>query len=195
MIKSATVWGFLLALALAVGVFFGRDRSTPLEALKSSSDRSARVRLEDFVFYRYKGQAVNANFSAKLGLFYEPNIVEMHGNLHGEQYRRGKLETLRSEIGHAIFSSNSLNALMRDGTLVRAYVEDNVIMELDGNLLKTEQAEYIASRQILRSHRAIRVIGPSRVFDGDDGFTYDVDREVLTMSGLIQGVVSGQPRY
>jgi LPS export ABC transporter protein LptC len=189
--KKIVIAGFLVCLALAFYVFLTREDRTRKDA-QAEAQKQPRVVLEDFSIYRYEAEALVGKLTSRLGHFYEPNIVELDGEVRGERINgEGERETLGAESATAYMKSNSLMKLMDQTTeLDRAELNGFVEVGLKEHLLSTDYAEFVNSDKLVRSPRPVRVEGPGRVFMGDEGFQYEVETQILEMKGPVKGVVS-----
>lgn len=189
--KKLVIAGFLLCLGFAFYVFFTREhRARRVEVVDSS--KQPRLALEDFSLYRYEGESLVAKLTARLGHFYDPNILELDGEIRGERINdEGERETLAAESATAYMKSNSLMKLVDQKTeLDRAELNGFVEVGLKEHLLSTDYAEFLNDDKMVRSRRPVRVEGPGRVFIGDEGFKYELENQVLEMQGPVKGVVS-----
>ena len=189
--KRLVIVGFLLSLALGLYVFVTRDTKSLKENLSKGSIRDPRARLEDFVVYRYEGDLLKAKLKARVGDFYEPNVVQLDGEIRGERLTSaGERETLGAESVTAYFKSTSLTKMLdQSSELDRAELTGFVEVGMKEHLLTTDYAEYVNSEKVVRSVRPVRVEGPGRVFMGEEGFTYELATQVLNMIGQIKGEV------
>ena len=188
--KKITITAFLLCLALAVGVYLTREQKVLRQSLQDDGDRDPRIVLEDFVVYRYAGDALKARIMARLGHFYEPNVVELDGEIRAERLTDDGHETLGAESATAYFNATSLSRMMSDAQLDRAELAGFVEVGIKDHLLTTDYAEYINATKMVRSVRPVRVEGLRRVFTGEDGFTYDLATQMLEMFGTVKGVMT-----
>lgn len=190
------VVGVLLALVCALTVFFARDHGNLVDQFEQGLDNEPRVVIDDFNVYRYDGHKVVSSFSAKLGHFLEPNVIEVYAAVRGTRYRKDSVESIRSEVAKAFLKSNSLSEILKDKepALARAEVEDQVRIGLRDNIMRTEFAEYLASKDIFTTREPVQVDGPNRTFVGEKGFDYDLKKEVLNMPGEVKGVVVPENR-
>ena len=97
MAKKLTILAFLLSLGLAAFVYFSREKKSLRENLSKRSQREPRLVLENFTFYKYTGDALTGRIGARLGHFYEPNVVELDGEIKGERLNGGGRETVSAE--------------------------------------------------------------------------------------------------
>ena len=180
--KKLVIVGFLLSLALGLYVFVTRDTKSLKENLSKGSIRDPRARLEDLL---------KAKLKARVGDFYEPNVVQLDGEIRGERLTpAGERETLGAESVTAYFKSTSLTKMLdQSSELDRAELTGFVEVGMKEHLLTTDYAEYVNSEKVVRSVRPVRVEGPGRVFMGDEGFTYELANQVLNMIGQIKGEV------
>lgn len=189
--KKLVIAGFLICLGLAFYVFLTREiKSRRTDAVDPS--KQPRVVLEDFSIYRYEGETLIAKLTSRLGHFYEPNVVELDGEVRGERINgAGDRETLEAESATAYMRSSSLTKLMDQKTeLDRAELNGFVEVGLKEHVLSTDYAEFVNSDKLVQSQRPVRVEGPGRVFLGDEGFKYGVESQVLEMQGVVKGVVA-----
>lgn len=188
--RKITMGAFLLCLGLAIWVYVTREQKALRQSIKDQGDRDPRIVMEDFIVYRYTGDALRARIRARLGHFYEPNVVELDGEIRGEQVTSDGHETLGAESATAYFNATSLSKMMSDAQLDRAELAGFVEVGTKDHLLTTDYAEYINTTKMVRSVRPVRVEGPNRVFNGDDGFAYSVDDDTLEMFGTVKGVMT-----
>ena len=186
--KSLVVFGFLITLLVAAVVFLTRGTETPQDLL-ANDRRDPRIILDDFSFYRYSGPTLISNFSAKLGHFFEPNIIEVYAAVRGVRYNDNQVETLRCEAGSAILAANSMNELFRqkDVGIVRSEIEEQVRIGIGENIVRTDYAQYLANEDLVFSREPVEVDGPNRKFYGDKGFRYQIKSETLEVQGNVRG--------
>src|SRR5262249_53239600 len=129
---------------------------------------------------------------ARLGHFYEPNIAELDGEVHGERLTpEGDRESVSAESATGYFKTTSLMKMMdQTAELDRAELTGFVEVGVKDHLLTTDYAEYLNTERLVRSLRPVRVEGPGRVFMGDEGFTYSLESQVLTIPGPVRGDVT-----
>jgi hypothetical protein len=150
----------------------------------------AQVILEDFVAYKYDGARLDAKLTGKLANFYEPNLVEIDGDINGERATSEGREFFTAETASAFFKAGSLTGLMEKRLeLDRAEISGFVEVGLKNHILTTDFAEILNDRQIIRSNRPVKVEGEGRMFAGEDGFTYDLKQASLYMPGKVKGAV------
>lgn len=147
--------------------------------------------MEEFSLYRYQDDRIKARVMAKLGFFYEPNLLELDGEIRGERVTSdGTIETVNAETAMALFSAKTLGAMLgQKAQLERADLTGFVEVGVKRHLLSTDYAEFISKDQTVRSSRPVRVEGPGRVFTGEDGFLYRLTDETLDMPGQVKGVI------
>ncbi len=184
--------GFLACLALALYIFWTRDTKSLRDSLSKGTGKEPRLVLEDFSMYRYRDETLIGKLSARLGHFYDPNVVELDGEIRAERLTStGERETLGAESATGYLKASNLIKMMDQNTeLERAELSGFVEVGLKDHLLTTDYAEYLNGDKLVRSHRPVRVEGPGRVFMGDEGFTYGLESEILDMQGPVKGVVS-----
>lgn len=189
--RKLVIIGFLLCLTLAVFVFLSRETKSLRENLGQASVKEPRIAMEDFVVYRYENDRLTGKLTARLGHFYEPNLVELDGEIRGERLTNEGMETVGAETATGYFKATNLTAMMQQKTeLDRAELTGFVEVGIKEHLLTTDYAEYLNDDRMIRSLRPVRVEGPNRVFSGDEGFTYSLDTQDLEMQGSVKGVVS-----
>ena len=189
--KKLTILGFIVSMGIAIYVFMTRDTTSLRKNLDKASAKEPRAVLEDFTVYRYEGNVLKSKLTARLGHFYEPNVVELDGEIRGERLtNEGDKETVGAESATAYFKATSLTKMLDQNQpteLDRAELTGFVEVGVKEHLLTTDYAEYINSEKLVRSLRPVRVEGPGRVFTGEDGFTYDLLTQVLDMQGQVKG--------
>lgn len=188
--KKLTISSFLVCLVIAVYVFLTKESKSLRENIEFGTTREAQLILEDFVAYKYVGARLDAKLSGKAANFYEPNLVEIDGDIRGERATVEGKEWFSAETASAYFKAGSLTGLMQQNIeLDRAEISGFVEVGVRDHLLTTDYAELLGDRQIIRSNRPVRVEGEKRVFAGEEGFTYELTTESLYMPGRVKGVV------
>lgn len=192
--KLLVIVGLISSLIAAFVIFFTRNTESLRESMQKNAAQEPRLVLEEFTAIRYQGFNIGSTLSAESGYFFEPNHAELRGSVVAERYSKNLAETISADKGNAYFETSSISGLASGSKLSRAEVEDNVILKVRDHAMYTEKAEYIEARRTLSSNRPVRIVGTNRVFEGDDGFSYDVEREILTMTGLITGVIKADAK-
>ncbi len=185
--KKLVILTFILCFGLALSVYLTREKKSLRENLSKKGQREPRLVFEDFTFYRYTGEALTGRLSARLGHFYEPNVVELDGEIKGERLTADGHETVSAESATTYFKATTLSKMMAETELDRSELTGFVEVGVKDHALSTDYAEYLATENIVRSLRPVRVQGPSRVFTGDEGFTYGLNDETLQMYGTVRG--------
>lgn len=178
---------FLASFGLAMFVYMSHERRSLRENLAKKTQREPRLVLEDFSYNRYQGEALTGRLVARLGHFYEPNVVELDGEIKGERIVRDGRETIAAESATAYFKASTLSKMMAETELDRAELTGFVEVGVRDHLMTTDYAEYLNAQEMVRSLRPVRVEGPGRVFSGEEGFTYALANEMLEMFGLVKG--------
>jgi hypothetical protein len=190
--KTLLIIFFLISLMVSVYVFLTAEDESPREQLLNVGETEPRIVVDDIFVYQYRDHTIEANFSAKLGHFLEPNLVEVYASVRGTRYRpKGRIESLKCEAASVTVAADTMADLFsqKDVSLLKGEVEDQVQIGLDDNYLFTEYAEYLAVSETIQSKEPVQGEGPNRKFRGEEGFTYDLKSEVLLMSGLVGGEV------
>lgn len=180
----------MLCLGLAMFVFLTKESKSLRDNIDLGGAKEAQVILEDFVVYKYDGARLDAKLSGKLANFYEPNLVEIDGDIKGERATIGDREFFSAETASAYFKAGSLSGLMEKSLeLDRAEISGFVEVGLKNHILTTDFAEFLNDRQTIRSNRPVKVEGEGKMFAGEDGFTYDLEQSSLYMPGKVKGAV------
>lgn len=179
------------AFAMAFYVYVHHENKSLRENIAKSSNQEPRVVMEDFSIHRYQGNRMTGVLSAKLGNFYEPNLIELEGEVRGLQVEgSGRKESMSAESAMVYLKATSLASLLRQQTEVdRVELTGFVEVGLKDHLLTTDYAEYLNQERVVRSLRPVRVEGLGRLFMGEEGFSYSLDSETLDMQGQIKGAV------
>ncbi len=83
--KKIVIVAFIVSFSIAVFLFFTRENKSLRENLSKVSAREPRASLEDFVVYRYAGDSLRGRLSARFGSVFEPNVVEVDGEIKVER--------------------------------------------------------------------------------------------------------------
>lgn len=185
--KKLVISIFILCIGLALFVYASHEKKSLRENLSKKGQREPRLVFEDFILYRYRLDALTSRLSARIGHFYEPNIIELDGEIRGERLTNDGRETVSSESATAYFKAPTLSKMMAETDLDRAELTGFVEVGVKEHSLSTDYAEYIAADDLVRSPKPVRVQGPNRAFTGEEGFTYGLGDETLKMFGIVKG--------
>lgn len=195
--KLASIF-LAIVFGVSVWVFFSRERKVLRETI-SSKDHEHRVKIEDFTINIYEDGQLTEKMSAKLGVFVEPNIIELSGDVHGEKVADAKAqlaqsvqkETIRADQATVYLRATSLSMLLNQAAeLDRSELTGFVQVGFKEHILTTEYAEYIQSQRLIQSPKRVKVDGPNRSFEGEEGFVYSFEQEQLEIKGKVRGVTS-----
>jgi LPS export ABC transporter protein LptC len=189
--KKILTFSLFACFALAFYVYATRETKSLKENIAKASTQEPRIVMEDFVLHRYQGNRLIASLSAKLGNFYEPNLLELEGDVKGLKLgENGLRESVSAESAMVYLKATSLASLLRQQTEIdRIELTGFVEVGLKEHFLTTDYAEYVNADRSVRSLRPVRVEGLGRVFTGEEGFTYSLVSETLEMQGQVKGVV------
>ncbi len=190
MTKILVSVGFTLVFLVSLWTFFTGSHDSVRNIL-DDVNREPRIIVDDFLLYRYRGHKVVGTFSAKLGHFVEPNTVEFYASVRGEREKDSIKESLSCEAGIAVFEAERMSDIINsdETKLLYAEVEDQVQVESDNHIIRTEFAHFDAQQKILSSNEPVQIDGPKRVLVGEKGFRYFTEKKSLTMTGKVRGVV------
>ncbi len=190
--KKILIVVFSLTLAYATFLFINRDTRFLREKITRDQVKTPRVVLEDFKVFRYHDKDIKAQVSARLGHFFEPNLVELNGDIRGLRHTERGPETIGAEAVMAYFEADDIGSMLKEAPLQLAELTGFVEVGVRDHLLTTDYAEYKAADKVVASTRPVRVEGPGRVFTGEDGFNYDLDSQSLDILGHVEGIVRSQ---
>jgi len=187
--KKIVIMAFLVSFVIALFIFFTYEHKSLRDNLGKISAREPRASLEDFVVYRYAGETIKGKFSARFGNLFEPNVIEVDGEIKAERLTpRGDVETAAAESATAYFKTASLARLLHQAAeFDRAELMGFVEVRFRDHVLTTDYAEFLNDLREVRSIRPVRVDGPGRIFRGEDGFIYNLNTQSLEMRGLVRG--------
>lgn len=186
--KNILVGAFLVTSIISVILFFLRDDNSIRDQMEARGKQPV-ITLEDFFSFRYKGHELKGVVSGHLANFIEPNVVEMYGNVQGKKNEGEKQNFVSAESGAAYLESQGLTQLMKNSTVKRAQLENDVRIGVTQNVLNTEFAEYLADNQVLRSDRPVLIYNSTGRFKGNSGFEYSLQSEDMTVFGPIEGIL------
>lgn len=188
--RHILVVAFLVTSVIAVVLFLARDDGSLRDQVDSRSKQPV-ITLEEYTMFRYEGHELRATLSGKLATFFEPNVVEMYGNVTARKHAGEKKEYASAESAAAYFASSGVTQFMKDSKIERAQLENDVKIGIGDNILSTEFAEYLAALEVLRSDRPVLMHGPTGRFKGGNGFAYSLSTEEMTVFGPLEGVLQG----
>jgi len=188
--KVLVSFGFAIVFFVSLWIFFASDHDS-VESNLDYANREPRIVVDDFMLYRYRGHQVVGTFTAKLGHFIEPNIVEFFASVKGERDKGEIKESLSCEAGLAVFEAEGMSEIINSDETKLSYVEveDQVRVESGDHIIRTEFAHFDADHNLLSSQEPVQIDGPKRILVGEEGFEYYIDKKSLTMAGKVRGVV------
>ena len=188
--KNVVVVLFIVTCLLSVYVLMTRKNPED-RVLDPDAAKEPRVSMEEFTIYKYRNHQVVSTFSGKLSHFLDPNLLELYGSLRGLRHNSVKREYVSCESSTVYFKANGISELMKDATVTKAELEDNVNVGVSYNRLLTEFAEYLPSEDLLQSELPVTVKGPTGQIQGNNGFSYLLGEEKIKIFGPIKGVLQG----
>ncbi len=190
--RNIIVAAFLATFFVSLFLFFSRDDGSLRDQVDARSKQPV-LALEDFIAFRYDGHELKGTLSGRLANFLEPNIIELYGNVQGKKLRADQQNHVSAESGTVFLSSNGITQFMKDGTVKRAHLENDVRIGVNQSILNTEYAEFIAEKNMIQSERPVLIYNSSGRFKGNTGFEYSLKSEDLTIFGPIEGLLQPGP--
>lgn len=182
----------LLSIA-AVLVFLVREERRPSQR-EGSADVTPMLSLKEFVVYRYLDDQVRWTVSAKLGNFLDPNVVEVFGSVEGSRVVDDETEIVTAESAVAYLDANSLSDSVKDAQISRVEIDSSVNIAMKNYAIKTDYAEYTVKSQTIESDLPVTVEQKANFFEGQNGFNYNLNKDLLTIKGPLKGVVKSSTR-
>ncbi len=191
--KNITVIGTLVFTVLALAIFWAQPNRDSFDRRISQSN-DPRIVIDDLFVERFKSNQLVGDFSAKLVHFIEPNIIEAYAEVKGMRMREQRKETFRSQILNLQFKATNMGRLLSSdgGGIAYVEIENDVKIKIGPEEMITERAQYFADRQQISSTDPVEILGPGRRFFGEQGFTYNLKTEDISIPGPVRGEV--QPR-
>ena len=187
--KPAVITLTLLLFAVALVVLFTRDEDPLSERLQRNPTRYPRIVLEDFTMFQSKNSELRATVTGRLSNIYDPNIVEISGDVRGTRIlSKGREEAVSGETATAWFDTPSLTALLGTPKLTRAEMRGFVEISAQQHIITADHVEFDAVANRVFTTVPVRVEGPSREFTGESGFNYDVATEKVEFPGKVHGI-------
>jgi hypothetical protein len=187
MLKKLIIFGFIIFVVVAIRSYVVSDRTQRQRDAESQGARIPRVVLEDFVLYRYTSAVLTSRVSAKLGNVFEPNVVELYGDVEGSRNREDHVERMGAEFAKATFASESLEQLTQKPSLDKVEMSDFVRFYLRDEVLETSHAEFHQATSQVTSNTLVQIRGPGRNLSGDKGFVYDMSKDEIDLLGVVKG--------
>lgn len=190
--RNLIVAAFLATFLVSLFLFFSRDDNSLKDQVDARSKQPV-VTLEDFIAFRYDGHELKGTLSGRLANFLEPNIIELYGNVQGKKLRASEQNYASAESGTVLLSSSGVSQFMKESTVKRAYLENDVRIGVNQSILNTEYAEFLADKEMIQSERPVLIHNSSGRFKGNTGFEYSLKSEDLTIFGPIEGLLQPGP--
>ena len=186
--KKILVVIFILVTMTSVYTFFSRER-TSLREQVPEAEKNPRIVLKDFTMYRYQGARVEATVSGQNAFFFEPNILEMYGNLNGVRtsQEKGKREFVRAQASVTLFESRGIVQMTQSSDIEKSSLENDVAVGFDEKTIFTQHAEYTSKPQRLYSDLPVELRSRDGNLKSETGFEYLVEEKLLQLHGPIRG--------
>jgi len=176
--------GFIIA---AIVAFFLKEDPLSDRELREKDKQTPRAVIEDFDVYRYSDAQLTGRMSGRIAKVFEPNIIEMNGNLVGIRYVENDKDTLRCNQATATFQSENLSQMMRSPPLHRVELRELVEVAFNDLTMMTDRAEYLEKTKTISSRSPVHIEGTRREMDGNNGFDYNVESQTFKVHGDVKG--------
>lgn len=188
--KNLTVFVIIAFTVLALMIFWSQPSHEGIDR-RMAQTSDPRIVIDDLFVQRFKANSLVGDFSAKLVHFVEPNMVEAYAEVSGMRMRDNKRETFRSQILNLQFKAQNMGKLMSSegGGIAYIEVENDVNIKVGLEEMLTERAQYFADRHQISSMDPVEIIGPGRRFFGEQGFSYHLKTEEISIPGPVRGEV------
>lgn len=186
--KNIVTLIFLIISGLASYLFITRE-SEELREKVSVRTKKPRITLENFTLHRYRDHKIVSTLTGQMANFMDPNLLEMYGKLRGLRYDSANREYFSAESASIYFTSNGVVQLLSSSEIARADIENDVNVGSQDKLIKSQYAQYLADKDILRSDVPVVLIAPDSVLRGLKGFEYKIDSEDIELFGPIEGTL------
>lgn len=190
--RNIIVAAFLATFLVSLFLFFSRDDSSLRDQVDARSKQPV-VTLEDFIVFRYDGHQLKGTLSGRLANFLEPNIIELYGNVQGKKLQGDQQNFASAESGTVFLSASGISQFLKDSTVRRATLENDVRIGVNQSVLNTEYAEFLAPNEKIQSDRPVLIYNSSGRFKGNTGFEYSLKSEDLVIFGPIEGLLQSGP--
>ena len=178
----------LAFFGVALYVFYVHERNPVAEKLRTTETRSARVTLEQFALLQTKGGVIQSTWTGRTANVYEPNVVELSGDVKGTRMLPGgQEEVVGGETATAWFDVSSLGGMMGNPQLQRAEIRGFVELLARDHAITTDAIEYLPMFNVMRTNLPVRVEGPGREFQGESGFSWDLASDKIEFPGKVRG--------
>ena len=192
--KKLLVAAFLLVTIASAYVFFSREQTSLREQVEDAT-KHPRIVLKDFTMYRYQGAKVEATVSGQNAFFFEPNVLEMYGNLKGLRTvpNTDKREFVRAQASVTLFESRGVVQMTQSSEIEKSSLENDVAVGFEDKTILTQHAEYTSKPQRLYSDLAVELLARDGNLKSETGFEYLVEEKLLHLNGPIRGKLQNAP--
>jgi LPS export ABC transporter protein LptC len=158
---------------------------------EGSESRHARIELDQMTAVKYRESTPVQNLKADLVQFFEPNLIELFGNIDIKRFKSSGTESAKSQIAKAELNSRSTADLFTrtDSQLEKATIERQISLKIGEYTLQSELVHYSAQAGDVYSKEKVKVVGVDRSMEGIGGFKYNMNKGDLTLSGPVRGRV------
>lgn len=189
--KSLGVALFFILIFCGFIYYIIRGQSNQDNLELDMGTRHARIELDQMSAIKYTGSTPTQNIRADLVQFFEPNLIELFGNIDMKRFKSTKVETARSQIAKAELTSSSTKDLFTrsDNQLKHATLERQITLQIEEYKLESELVHYLAKSGDIYSKEKVKVAGVDRSMEGNGGFRYNMNKGDLTLLGPVRGRV------
>lgn len=190
MLKKFLIFIVLLFAIIGLIILFYVKKYSLVTNFKLESNKEPMVIVEDFIIYNYKFFKINYIFSAKIGYFTEPNIVNFFVYINATRYNQKYIENLSSESAKITLDIENYEELFKKTTkVVSIDFEDNVKFNIGKETLEVNNAFYNSKTNKIWSNSEVYLVGKGKNIKSNKGFEYHLLTEELVMKGDIEGVI------
>lgn len=181
--KRILTYSFLIGLVLALMFLVFHENTSIRETMDRVREKEARITIDNFVIYRFKDMALESKLSARIGKLFEPNRIELYGDIKGEQHKGQTKEVVSAESAVSLFDTEGMMSLFSkvQPKMIKSELSGLVEVETRDHLLLTDYAVYFGETQMFESRHPVRVDGPDRVLQGEKGFKYNLENKELEL--------------
>ena len=187
--KRIIVMLFLLATVVSSLLFFFSSSTSLREKMGGVSQREPRLVAEDFTFYSYYNHQIVTTASGRRARFFEPNIIELDGNLNAYRYEDKNYAMAESVLIE--YTSQGLYQILENQQLRSAELRNKVKIGTDRRELSTEFARYSHGSNKLYTDFSVEVRTPNSWMDSKKGFEYNTKTRILSLPGPVDGMFYG----
>ncbi len=187
-------WGILSAvlfIMISSLYFFTNKKEIEADlssAISTKTDHPG-LSLDFFSVKSYAGTELNLSLSVNKVSFNESHQMEFIGDAKGWRKFKNREEKISADLILGDFAAEKFTDFLNNPKITKVYFKKNVKMSVGDFSLNSSSAKYDVEQRQISGDEWVHMENPLYEASGRQGFTFDLDKEILNIFGPVQGKV------